>query len=71
MQGKDFMLPKGMQIYGTNGNLIVVNNGNSICITNDGHLVIENINLNAIAAYKSGKGTVYVDSNGFLKVVTS
>jgi hypothetical protein len=67
--GKDFKLPDNMYIKGENNQLIFQKEDALFMINEKNQLVLKNINLNEIEAINNGPGTVYIDTNGFLKIV--
>lgn len=69
LPGKDFNLPDGMKIEGQNENLTIQNKDGCLVLNNLNQLILKDINLNEEDAKKSGKGTLYVDTNGFLKII--
>ena len=67
--GKDFSLPDGMKIEGQNDNLIIQNRNGCLILNSLNQLILKDINLNEQDARQSGKGSLYADENGFLKIV--
>lgn len=67
--GKDFSLPDGMNIEGKDDNLILQNRNGCLILNSLNQLIFKDINLNEQDARQSGKGTLYVDENGVLKIV--
>jgi hypothetical protein len=68
LPGKDFCLPENMKIEGIN-NKLYIKNQNATFMLNDLNQLILDINLNEEDAKITGRGTVYVDSSGNLKVI--
>lgn len=67
--GQDFSLPENMSIKGSNNSLFIQNKDATFILNDFNQLILLNINFNEEDAKQNGKGTVYVDSNGNLKVV--
>ena len=67
--GKDFELPENMKIVGVDQDLLISNKESSIIMNEKGQLILKNINFNESDAREAGVGTIYVDSNGVLKIV--
>lgn len=69
-RGRDFSLPDNMKIEGISNDLYIKNNSGCMVLNNSNQLILKDINLNEQDARKTGKGTVYMDDNGSLKIVS-
>jgi len=67
--GKDFCLPENMKIEGVNNTLSIRNKDATFIINDFNQLMLLNLNFNEEDARRTGKGTVYVDKEGNLKIV--
>lgn len=67
--GKDFCLPENMIIEGINNKLYIKNQDATFMLNDLNQLILLDINFNEQDAKSTGKGTIYVDENGNLKVI--
>lgn len=67
--GKDFCLPENMSIEGIDNKLYIKNREATFILNDLNQLMLLDINFNEEDAKQNGKGTIYVDENGNLKVV--
>lgn len=69
LPGKDFSLPDNMNIEGVDNKLYIRNKEATFVLNDLNQLMLLNINFNEEDAKTTGKGTVYIDENGNLKVI--
>jgi hypothetical protein len=67
--GKDFCLPENMTIEGVNQKLYIKNRDATFVLNDLNQLMLLGINFNEQDAKSTGRGTIYVDKTGNLKVV--